>query len=149
MIAYKEYHRTVEFDPELDKFHGRVVNTRSVISFYGTGDQRRSFCHVDDSVRAVLGLLDAPEAVGQAFNIGNEHEISMMELAERVRARVNSPSEIVLVLYEEAYGEGFEDMERRQPDITKINGLLGWRPENTIDQIIDDVVAYYGPKVLG
>ncbi len=67
------------------------------ITVYGTGEQRRSFCHVDDSVRAVLGLLDAPEAVGQAFNIGNGHEISMMELAERVKARVGSASEIVLV----------------------------------------------------
>ena len=117
------------------------------ITVYGSGDQRRSFCHVDDTVRAVLGLLDASGVVGQAFNIGNEHEITIMELAELVKDRVGSVSEIVVVPYDEAYGEGFEDMERRQPDIGKIRGLLGWEPERSMDQIIDDVVAYYGSKV--
>ena len=119
------------------------------ITVYGSGDQRRSFCHVDDSVRAVLGLLDAPDAVGEAFNIGNEHEITIMELAERVKDRVASASEIVMVPYDEAYGEGFEDMERRQPNIGKIRGLLGWEPEKSIDQIIDDVVAYYQVVAAG
>ncbi len=119
------------------------------ITVYGSGDQRRSFCHVDDSVRAVLGLLDAPGAVGEAFNIGNENEITIMELAERVKDRVGSASEIVLVPYDEAYGEGFEDMERRQPDIGKIRGLFGWEPEKSIDQIIDDVVAYCGAAATG
>ncbi len=119
------------------------------ITVYGTGDQRRSFCHVDDTVRAVLGLLDAPDAVGQAFNIGNEQEITIMELAELVKDRVGSASEIVVVPYHEAYGEGFEDMERRQPDIGKIRGLLGWEPEKSMDQIIDDVVAYYRGVAAG
>ena len=119
------------------------------ITVYGSGDQQRSFCHVDDTVRAVLGLLDAPGAVGQAFNVGNEHEITIMELAERVKDRVGSASEIVVVPYDEAYGEGFEDMERRQPDIGKIRGLLGWEPERSMDQIIDDVVEYYSSKVRG
>ena len=71
------------------------------ITVYGSGDQQRSFCHVDDTVRAVLGLLDASGAVGQAFNIGNEHEITIMELAERVKDRVGSASEIVVVPYDE------------------------------------------------
>ncbi len=119
------------------------------ITVYGSGDQRRSFCHVDDTVRAVLGLLDAPDAVGQAFNIGNEQEITIMELAELVKVRVGSASEIVVVPYHEAYGEGFEDMERRQPDIGKIRGLLGWEPEKSMDQIIDDVVAYYRGVAAG
>ena len=119
------------------------------ITVYGTGDQRRSFCHVDDTVRAVLGLLEAPDAVGEAFNIGNEQEITIMELAELVKDRVGSASEIVVVPYHEAYGEGFEDMERRQPDIGKIRGLLGWEPEKSMDQIIDDVVAYYSARVQG
>ncbi|MCH7935260.1 MAG: GDP-mannose 4,6-dehydratase [Gemmatimonadetes bacterium] len=119
------------------------------ITVYGSGDQQRSFCHVDDTVRAVLGLLDAPDAVGQAFNIGNEQEITIMELAELVKDRVGSASEIVVVPYHEAYGEGFEDMERRQPDIGKIRGLLGWEPEKSMDQIIDDVVAYYRGVAAG
>ncbi len=92
------------------------------ITVYGTGEQQRSFCHVDDSVRAVMGLLEAPEALGEVFNIGNENEITIRALAERVRERVGSDSEIVVIPYDEAYGEGFEDMERRQPDITKIKG---------------------------
>ena len=119
------------------------------ITVYGSGDQQRSFCHVDDTVRAVLGLLEAPDAVGQAFNIGKEQEITIMELAELVKDRVGSASEIVVVPYHEAYGEGFEDMERRQPDIGKIRGLLGWEPEKSMDRIIDDVVAYYSARVQG
>ena len=72
-----------------------------------------------------------------------------MELAERVKDRVGSASEIVVVPYDEAYGAGFEDMERRQPDIDKIRGLLGWEPEKSMDQIIDDVVAYYQVVAAG
>ena len=101
---------------------------------------------MDDSVRAVLGLLETPEAVGGVFNIGNEQEITIRGLAERVRERVGSDSEIVTVPYDEAYGEGFEDMERRQPDTTKIRTLLGWEPEKSMDEVIDDVVEYYWVK---
>ena len=116
------------------------------ITVYGTGEQQRSFCHVDDSVRAVMGLLDAPEALGEVYNIGNEHEITIYALAERVRDRVGSESEIVVIPYDEAYGEGFEDMERRQPDTTKIRDLLDWEPEKDMDEIIDDVVGFYRVK---
>jgi len=119
------------------------------ITVYGTGEQQRSFCHIDDTIRAVVGLLDDPGALGEVYNIGNEHEITIMKLAERVRDRVDSASEIVVVSYDEAYGEGFEDMERRQPDIGKIRRLLGWEPEKSMDEIIDDVVAYYRTKVQG
>ncbi|MCH7564367.1 MAG: GDP-mannose 4,6-dehydratase [Gemmatimonadetes bacterium] len=119
------------------------------ITVYGTGEQMRSFCHVNDSIRAVLGLMETDEAIGQVYNIGNEHEITMMELAEKVKEKAGSKSEIVLVSYEEAYGEGFEDMERRQPDTTKIRGLLGWETEYTMDDIIDDVIGYYRPVLAG
>ena len=113
------------------------------ITVYGTGEQMRSFCHVNDSIRAVLGLMDTEAAIGEVYNIGNEHEITMMELAEKVKEKAGSKSEIVLVSYEEAYGEGFEDMERRQPDTTKIHDLLGWETEYGMDDIIDDVIGYY------
>jgi len=119
------------------------------ITVYGTGEQMRSFCHVNDSIRAVLGLIEAEEAIGEVYNIGNEHEITIMELAERVKEKAGSKSEIVTVSYEEAYGEGFEDMERRQPDTTKIHDLLGWETEYGMDDIIDDVIAYYRPVVSG
>ena len=119
------------------------------ITVYGTGEQMRSFCHVNDSVRAVLGLIEKEEAIGEVYNIGNEHEITMMELAEKVKEKAGSKSEIVLVSYEEAYGEGFEDMERRQPDTTKIHDLLGWETEYTMDDIIDDVIRYHKTAMAG
>ena len=119
------------------------------VKVYGTGEQLRAFCHVDDSIRAVLGLMEKEQAIGQVYNIGNEQEITMMELAERVKEKAGSSSEIVTVSYEEAYGEGFEDMERRQPDTTKIHDLLGWEPEYTMDDIIDDVIGYYRPVLAG
>ncbi|RMH15909.1 MAG: NAD-dependent epimerase/dehydratase family protein [Gemmatimonadetes bacterium] len=117
------------------------------ITVYGSGDQRRSFCHVEDSVRAVLGLMEHEGAYGEVYNIGNEHEITITELAERVKARTGSDSEIVYVPYEEAYGEGFEDMERRQPDISKITAAIGWTPEHSLDDIIDDVIQYHQAAV--
>ena len=76
------------------------------------------------------------------FNIGNENEITIRALAERVRERAGSDSEIVVIPYDEAYGEGFEDMERRQPDTTKIREFLGWVPEKDIDEIIDGMIEY-------
>jgi len=117
------------------------------ITVYGTGEQRRSFCHVNDSVRAVLGLMDSEDAVGEVYNIGNEVELTIMEHAERVKAAAGSDSEIVTVSYAEAYGEGFEDMERRQPDTGKIGRLLDWEPEYDVDGIIQDVIEYHRSRV--
>lgn len=117
------------------------------ITVYGGGEQKRSFCHVDDSVRAVLGLITSPEAVGEVYNIGNSHEITVMELAEHVKARTDSSSEIVHLSYADAYGEGFEDMERRQPDTSKLKALLGWEPTHSLDAIIDDVIAFHEAEV--
>ena len=113
------------------------------ITVYGSGDQQRSFCHVDDSVRAVMGLIGNENAVGEAYNIGNEHELTITELAERVKKMTGSDSEIVVVPYDEAYGEGFEDMRRRRPDTGKLRTLLGWEPEYDLDGILRDVIDYY------
>ncbi len=107
------------------------------ITVYGSGEQKRCFCHVTDSVEAVSRLMSNPDAVGEVFNIGHEEEISILGLAERVRERLNSTSEIILIDYERAYGDGFEDMMRRQPDISKIRDLTGWQPTLTLDRIID------------
>ena len=107
------------------------------IRVFGSGEQLRCFCLVHDTVRAVLGLLGSEAAWGQPFNIGSEDEISMLGLAQRVKERIGSPSAIEIVPYIVAYGEGFEDMERRQPDTTKIRSLIGWRAEHSLDQIID------------
>ena len=125
----------------LPNFVGRAV-AGEPIRVFGSGEQMRCFCHVADTVRAVMGLLGCDEAWGQPFNIGHEEEITMMALAERVKERAGSDSPIELVSYAEAYGEGFEDMERRQPDTTKIRKAIGWQPERTLDQIIDATIAH-------
>src|SRR5262249_5646658 len=100
------------------------------------------FTHVTDVVGALLRLADAPEAVGQVFNIGSSEEVTIRDLAERVKIRADSRSEIVLVPYSAAYEAGFEDMPRRVPDLTKIAALIGYRPTRTLDQILEDVVAF-------
>lgn len=111
------------------------------LTVYGSGEQTRCFCHVSDVVEALLGIVDAPEAEGQAFNVGSREEVSIRELAERVRALTGSSSEIVFVPYDEAYEAGFEDMQRRRPDISKIHGLLRWSPTRNLDDIVLSVAA--------
>jgi UDP-glucose 4-epimerase len=110
------------------------------ITVHGDGSQRRCFCHVKDVVRAITGLMDTDAAVGEVFNIGSTEEVSMLELAERVKRACSSDSEIRFVPYEEAYESGFEDMSRRVPDTSKIEALLGWRPTCTLDEILEDVI---------
>ena len=112
------------------------------ITVHGTGEQRRSFCHVLDTVAALVTLLDHPDSPGQPYNVGAFNEVTMRELAERVVARTGSSSPIELVPYAEAYERGFEDMERRIPDISKIEGLTGWLPTLRLDDILDDVIAF-------
>ncbi len=117
------------------------------ITVYGTGDQRRCFCHVQDALDAVVGLMDEPRATGDVFNIGSEEEITIRQLAVRVKERLGSDSPIEIITYDEAYGEGFEDMERRQPDTRKIQGLLGWTRTRGLDEIIDEVADHFGNSV--
>ena len=112
------------------------------IEVYGSGEQIRCFCHVDDAVRALLLVMASEQAVGQVFNVGNNQQISIMDLAKRVIELTNSKSEIIRVPYAEAYPEGFEDMQRRVPDISKIKQILGWSPEINLDQIIKDITAF-------
>jgi UDP-glucose 4-epimerase len=110
------------------------------ITVHGDGEQRRCFCHVRDVVRGLADLMSSEEAFGEVFNIGSTEEVSMLELADRVREAADSKSEIVLVPYEEAYEEGFEDMRRRIPDTTKIGQLLGWQPSKTLNETLNDVI---------
>ena len=119
------------------------------ITVYGTGEQSRCFCHVDDAVTAVLGLVDEPKAIGEVFNIGSEVEISIGALAELVKERTGSDSPIELIPYDEAYDPGFEDMETRQPDTAKIRGLLGWESKHSPEEIVDSVAEYYRDQVEG
>jgi UDP-glucose 4-epimerase len=111
------------------------------ITVYGSGRQSRCFTHVGDVVGALLALAGEPEAVGQVFNIGSTEEVTISELAGRVKRLTGSRSETVLVPYSEAYEVGFEDMPRRIPDLTKVGRLIGYRPTRTLDQILTDVIA--------
>ncbi len=112
------------------------------LSVYGSGEQIRCFCHVDDAVRALLLVMDSDKAVGQVFNVGNNQQITIMELAKKVIELTGSTSSIEKIAYETAYPEGFEDMQRRVPDIAKIKQVLGWTPEINLDQIIKDIAAF-------
>ena len=112
------------------------------IQVYGDGKQQRCFANVHDVVHAIMGLAEAPDATGQVFNIGSNEEISIYQLAERVRDRVQSASEIVLVPYDEAYEAGFEDMRRRVPDISKIGRLIGWKPTTPLETTIEQIIEY-------
>jgi UDP-glucose 4-epimerase len=109
---------------------------------YGDGTQSRCFGYVGDVVEALIKLMDHQEAVGHVFNIGSNVEISILELAERVKEITHSDSEIVFVPYDQAYEEGFEDMPRRVPDISKVSEWVGFRPEMSLDGILERVVDY-------
>ena len=112
------------------------------LQVYGNGDQIRCFCHVNDAVRALLLVIDSDKADGQVFNVGNNSQISIMELAKKVIEITGSKSRIEKIAYEKAYPEGFEDMQRRVPDISKIKQVLGWEPKINLDQIIKDIAAF-------
>jgi UDP-glucose 4-epimerase len=109
------------------------------ITIYGDGTQSRVFCHVSDAVRAILRIAEMDSTIGEVFNVGGIGETSIKQLADTVVERTNSKSEITYTAYEEAYPVGYEDMQRRVPDIIKIKNVLGWEPEKTLDMIIDDV----------
>ena len=117
------------------------------MTVYGDGKQTRCFGYVGDVVGALVKLMDREESVGQVWNIGSDEEISIAQLAERIKDLTNSSSEIVYVPYNEAYEEGFEDMPRRVPDISKIGALVGFRPTTTLDGILREVIAYHAGKV--
>jgi UDP-glucose 4-epimerase len=113
------------------------------ITVYGTGKQSRCFCYVGDVIGALMKLMDRSEAVGEVFNVGSNQEITILDLAKRVKELTQSESEIVLVPYDEAYEEGFEDMPRRVPDISKVNSLIGFKPELKLDGILKSVIDYH------
>jgi len=112
------------------------------LTVYGTGDQSRCFCHVYDAIRGIVAIIDSDQTVGSAFNVGNNVEISIKELAEQVIKITGSTSQIAQIEYDTAYKAGFEDMQRRVPDISKIESVVGWVPKLSLDQIISDVANH-------
>lgn len=109
------------------------------LTVYGDGSQTRCFCHVFDTIRALKNLADNTESFGGIYNIGSQRKISILELAELIIKELNSNSKIKLIPYEEAYEEGFEDMMHRAPDTSKINKLIQWRAEHSLEKVIHDV----------
>jgi UDP-glucose 4-epimerase len=111
------------------------------LEIYGTGEQSRCFCHVADAVAGMLSVIDSDQSVGSVYNIGNDREISIAALASLVISRLESKSAVVKKSYDDAYGAGFEDMQRRVPDISKIKSVTGWAPSRSLESIIDDIAG--------
>jgi len=118
------------------------------LTVYGSGSQSRCFLHVKDVVDALAKLIAAPRAIGQVFNLGSQEEVTIKELAEKVIRLTKSKSKIIYISYEEAYEEGFEDMQRRIPDISKIQNLIGYRPTANLEGILKSVIEYFKDKGL-
>jgi UDP-glucose 4-epimerase len=117
------------------------------ITIYGDGNQTRCFAHVYDVIEAVIAVAFAENTIGKVINIGNDFEISIVGLANKIISETNSDSKIVYVPYLEAYGDGFEDMERRVPNISLIKQLVGWEPKRNLSTIITDISAEMGTSL--
>ena len=112
------------------------------LTVFGDGSQKRCFSDVRDVIRAIIGLSEKQEALGKVFNIGSEQETSIMELAQLIKTKTKSNSEIQLIPYSKAYAEGFEDMQYRRPSIDRIKSTIGWQPHYVLNEILDNVIAY-------
>lgn len=112
------------------------------ITVYGTGQQRRCFCHVTDVIKALLKLSNEDGAIGNIFNVGSTEEISIIDLAEKIKTLTQSNSQIVYISYDKAYEQGFEDIKRRVPSIDKINQLIGFEPKITLEETIKDIIEF-------
>jgi UDP-glucose 4-epimerase len=134
--------QTAQYGMVIPTFVKQALSGRP-ITVYGDGSQTRCFGYVGDVVGALMKLMDHQEAVGQVFNIGSDQEVSVLDLARRVKSLTDSESEIVFVPYAEAYTEGFEDMPRRVPDVSKVSALTGFRVTKDLDGILEQVIGYY------
>lgn len=134
--------QTGRYGMVLPTFVNQALSGRP-ITVFGTGQQSRSFTYVSDVVWALIKLAECEEAVGEVFNLGNGGEVTIEELARKVREMTGSSSEIVHIPYEQAYEEGFEDMPRRVPDISKVKRYIGYDPQVQLDEMIENVVEYY------
>lgn len=119
------------------------------MTVYGDGSQTRCFTHVSDVVDALIKIAEHPRAVGEVYNIGSDHEVTILELAEKIREQTESDSRIVFVPYDEAYEEGFEDMMRRVPNVSKARELIGYEPKIGLDKILESIIEYHRVKMVG
>jgi UDP-glucose 4-epimerase len=134
--------QTGQYGMVVPRFIQAALKNEDII-IYDDGSQSRVFCHVEDAVHAVLTLADTDSTIGDYFNVGGTGETTIKELAEKIIERTKSHSRIKFIPYTDAYPAGFEDMQRRVPDITKIKNAIGWQPTHTIDSIIDSVAASF------
>jgi UDP-glucose 4-epimerase len=125
----------------IPRFVSQALNNED-ITVFGTGQQTRCFLHVRDAVGALISLMDETKAVGEVFNVGSQEEVSIEGLARRIIEMAGSKSELIYISYEKAYEQGFEDMQRRVPDISKINKYIGFRPQINLNGIIKDVINF-------
>jgi UDP-glucose 4-epimerase len=132
--------QTGQYGMVVPRFIQAALNNEDII-IYDDGSQSRVFCHVEDAVRAVITLSETDSTIGDYFNVGGTGEITVKELATKIIERVNSKSTINHIPYTDVYPAGFEDMQRRVPDITKIKKAINWQPTHTLDSIIDSVAA--------
>jgi len=134
--------QTGRYGMVLPRFVSKALKNET-LEVYGDGEQSRCFCHVFDTVRALRGLADGNETIGEIFNIGTRRQTTINALAKMVIDRLGSSSDIEHIPYEKAYEAGFEDMRRRLPNITKVTSTVGWTPEHSLETIIDDVAAFH------
>ena len=123
----------------IPRFIQAAINNEEIV-IYGDGSQSRVFCHVEDAVRAVLSLVDTDSTIGDYFNVGGTGETTIQLLGEKITSRTQSKSQIKFIPYSDAYPAGFEDMQRRVPDINKIKKVIGWEPTHSLDSIIDSMI---------
>jgi UDP-glucose 4-epimerase len=127
------------------RFIESAISNQDIVIF-GDGNQTRCFAHVLDVIDAIISVAFAPNTIGKVINIGNNHEISINNLASKVIAETNSNSLVIHKPYQTAYGQGFEDMERRVPNIDLIRELVGWTPSRDLSTIIQDVASEMRPS---
>ena len=112
------------------------------LDVYGSGEQLRCFCNIQDAIEALISVIDSNNTIGDVYNIGNDSEISIKNLAALVVNKLESKSELRFVPYEQAYKNGFEDMQKRVPNISKIKQVTGWEPKYSLDQTILDIASH-------
>ena len=130
--------QTGRYGMVLPRFVKSALQDEPII-IYGDGKQSRVFCHVNDAVKAILMIGNSSESMGEVYNVGGVGEVSILDLAQKIKSVLNSESKITYLPYVDAYPPGFEDMRRRVPDISKITQQFNWKPENALDKIISDV----------
>ena len=140
LIAKQQKRQSARYGMVLPRFVRQAL-AGAPLTVYGDGTQTRSFCHVFDVVDALTALIDHPVGVGDVFNIGNPAEITVLDLARTVIARTRSASDVTFVPFADVFGDGFEEIYRRVPDITKARAELGFFPSRTLESVIDDIAG--------